>query len=114
HWLRERSQIRRLLDELEHSRTGIKALARPRVLLVEALLSAAYLTVAGIGLYCIIRGVGLTQIPLNQALAVYFLSLAVGLLVPIPVDFGLIELSGAGPPPGGGGAPPPPLRSHPS
>lgn len=95
-WLAERPNIRRLLDELEHSRAGIRALARPRVLLVETLLSVAYLGVAGVGLYCITRGVGLTEVTLDQALAVYCLSLAVGLLVPIPVDFGLIELSGAG------------------
>lgn len=95
-WLAERPNIQRLLDELEHSRAGIRALARPRVLLVEMLLSVAYLGVAGVGLYCITRGVGLSGVTLDQALAVYCLSLAVGLLVPIPVDFGLIELSGAG------------------
>lgn len=94
--LAQRKGIAALLTELRRSREGLRALLRPGVLLVDVLLSAAYLTVAGVGLYCIVRGAGLGQLSLAQALAVYFFSLAIGLLVPIPVDIGLIELSGAG------------------
>ncbi len=94
--LLQRKGIAALVTELRRSRAGMRALLRPDVLLVDVALSAAYLTVAGVGMYCIIRGVGLGQLSLPQALAVYFFSLAIGLLVPIPVDFGLIELSGAG------------------
>jgi glycosyltransferase 2 family protein len=88
--------MRRVLIELHHYRTGARALRRPRVLVVESLLSAAYLSTAALGLYAIIRGFGIGGISLWQAVAVYFFSLAVGLIVPIPVDFGLIEVSGAG------------------
>ncbi|HEX6797075.1 MAG TPA: lysylphosphatidylglycerol synthase transmembrane domain-containing protein [Ktedonobacterales bacterium] len=94
--LARRKGIAALLAELRRSREGLRALLRPGVLLVDVLLSAAYLTVAGIGLYCIVRGAGLGELSVAQALAVYFFSLAIGLLVPIPVDIGLIELSGAG------------------
>ena len=94
--LLQRKGIATLVTELRRSREGLRALLRPDVLLIDAALSAAYLSVAGVGLYCIVQGVGLGQLSLPQALAVYFFSLAVGLLVPIPVDFGLIELSGAG------------------
>lgn len=94
--LLQRKGIVALSAELRRSRAGMRALLRPDVLAVDMALSAAYLTVAGMGMYCIVRGVGLGQLSLPQALAVYFFSLAVGLLVPIPVDFGLIELSGAG------------------
>ena len=86
----------RVLVELHHYRTGARALRRPRVLIVESLLSAAYLSTAALGLYAIMRGFGIGGISLWQAIAVYFFSLAVGLIVPIPVDFGLIEVSGAG------------------
>lgn len=94
--LLQRKGIAALIAELRRSRAGMRALLRPNVLLVDVALSAAYLIVAGLGMYCIVRGVGLGQLSLPQALAVYFFSLAIGLLVPIPVDFGLIELSGAG------------------
>jgi uncharacterized membrane protein YbhN (UPF0104 family) len=94
--LRRRRWVAALLAELHLSRAGLRALLRPKVLAVNVVLSAAYLTVAGVGLYCITRGTGLSQISLSEALAVYFFSLAIGLLIPIPIDFGLIELSGAG------------------
>jgi uncharacterized protein (TIRG00374 family) len=95
-WLARHTATRRVLAELEHYRIGARALLRPRVLMVESALSAGYLSTAAVGLYCIIRGFGIGGISLWQAAAVYFVSLAVGLILPIPVDFGVIELSGAG------------------
>jgi uncharacterized membrane protein YbhN (UPF0104 family) len=41
------------------------------------------------------RGLGI-QLPLGGALAVYFFSLAFSLIFPLPVDIGVLEVSGVG------------------
>ena len=95
-WFTRARVGRRFLAELEHYRGGVRALARPRVLAVETFLCASYLLTAAVGLYVIARGLGVTGLSLWQAAAVYFFSLAVGLILPLPVDFGVIEVSGIG------------------
>jgi len=59
-------------------------------------LCAVYLVIAGIGLHVITHGLGLGNVTLGQALAVYFFSLAIGLIIPIPMDIGLTEFGGVG------------------
>ncbi|HST90368.1 MAG TPA: lysylphosphatidylglycerol synthase transmembrane domain-containing protein [Ktedonobacterales bacterium] len=95
-WFTRARATQRFLAELEHYRGGVRALARPRVLGVETVLCAIYLLTAAVGLYVIARGLGVTGLSLWQAAAVYFFSLAVGLILPLPVDFGVIEVSGIG------------------
>ncbi len=95
-WFTGARPAQRFLAELEHYRGGVRALARPRVLAVETFLCAIYLLTAAVGLYVVARGLGVTSLSLWQAAAVYFFSLAVGLILPLPVDFGVIEVSGIG------------------
>lgn len=95
-WFTRARPAQRFLAELEHYRGGVRALACPRVLGVETFLCAIYLITAAVGLYVIARGLGVTSLSLWQAAAVYFFSLAVGLILPLPVDFGVIEVSGIG------------------
>ena len=95
-WVARHASLRRVVEELDHYRQGISTIARPRVLSVQTLLSAMYLAAAAVGLYVLAKGAGAGDISLGEAMAVYFFSLAVGLIIPIPVDIGLIEFSGIG------------------
>lgn len=51
-----------------------------------------YLTIAGIILYVVLRGVGLDEVTFGQALGVFFLSLAAFLISPLSV--GMMEVRG--------------------
>lgn len=82
--------------ELRQFARGVKKLLRWRTLLISYLLSAAYLVTAGGILYVILVGIGWGTTPFGEVLAVYFFSLAFGLIFPLPVDFGVTELSGVG------------------
>ncbi len=95
-WMREYKTTVALLEGLTHFREGAVALLRLRVLASVIALSAIYLVVAGVGLYVIARGLSITGLPLGEALAVYFFSLGIGLIIPIPIDLGLTEISGIG------------------
>lgn len=95
-WAAQHPSLRRVVEELDHYRQGIGTIARPRILSIQALQSALYLSAAAVGLYVLAKGAGAGDISLGEAMAVYFFSLAVGLIVPIPVDIGLIEFSGIG------------------
>lgn len=95
-WAVRHPGMRRVVEELDHYRQGIGAIARPRILSIQTLLSAMYLSAAAVGLYVLAKGAGAGDISLGEAMAVYFFSLAVGLIVPIPVDIGLIEFGGIG------------------
>jgi len=95
-WMTERSGTRALLEGLGRFREGAAALLRPRILASVIALGAIYLVVAGFGLYVIARGLGIGGLTVGEALAVYFFSLAIGLIIPIPVDIGLTEVSGIG------------------
>ena len=95
-WMLEHTNMRAFLVGLAHFRTGAAALLRPRILASVFALGAFYLVVAGVGLYVIEQGLGIGGMTLGEALAVYFFSLAIGLIIPIPIDLGLTEVSGIG------------------
>lgn len=93
-WARRRRISRSLVHELRLFRAGTARLANPRTLALQVAFGATYLILGAAALYMIVLGLGVTGIAFPRVLAVYFFSLAVGLLIPIPVDLGLIELSG--------------------
>jgi uncharacterized membrane protein YbhN (UPF0104 family) len=90
--LLEMPAFQRALDEVRQFRAGAAALWHPRVLAAQAALGALYLLAAGTTLYAVLRGLGLAQVTLWQALAVFFFSLAFFLISPVSV--GMIEVSG--------------------
>ena len=65
-----------------------------RALGPAAALSAAYIAIAALELWAIAAGLGLHGIGFTQALIVYAFALAAGLIIPVPIDLGLTELSG--------------------
>lgn len=85
-----------ITGELRQFVRGARKLMRWRTLLISYLLSAAYLVTAGGILYVILAGIGWSATPYGEVLAVYFFSLAFGLIFPLPVDVGVTELSGVG------------------
>ena len=91
-WLRGRAVFQRALNEIRQFRAGAVALLHPRVLVVQSILGALYLTVAGTVLYVVLRSLGMGQVTLGQALGVYFFSLAFFLISPVSV--GMLEVSG--------------------
>jgi glycosyltransferase 2 family protein len=95
-WMLQREKMRVALRELRTFRDGAAELLRPRVLAVELIFGAIYLVLAGLSLYVVMAGLGIQSASIWQAVAVYFFSLAVGLLIPLPVDIGLIEMGGIG------------------
>lgn len=89
-------RVRIALEELRQFRTGGVQILRPRVLLPAALFSATYLALGGLGLAMLAWGLGLQQVTLGQALAVYFFSLAFATIIPLPMDLGSTEMGGVG------------------
>ncbi|MBF6591054.1 MAG: flippase-like domain-containing protein [Ktedonobacterales bacterium] len=87
-------RFRAILGELRLFKTSTALLANPRTLPAQVACGAAYLVLGATALYFLLLGLGVSGVSFPQALAVYFFSLACGLLIPIPVDIGLIELSG--------------------
>ncbi len=95
-WIRSHVALRTALEEFGRFQRGIATLMRPRPLLLETLFSGSYLLVAGTGLYVLAIGLGLPRLPYWQIVSVYLFSLAAGLILPLPVDLGVVEVSGVG------------------
>jgi len=95
-WIREHKAMVKVMDELQRFKEGAADLFHPRILLIEALLSATYLILAGAALYIVVRGLGIGAASFWQVLAVYFFSLAFSLIFPLPVDIGVLEVSAVG------------------
>jgi uncharacterized protein (TIRG00374 family) len=95
-WMTRHELTRTLLLELRRFRRGVAALIRPRPLATEAGLSAVYLLAAAGAMYLLALGLGVDQISYWQMLAIYMFGVTAGLILPLPVDLGVVELSGAG------------------
>ncbi|HKV85757.1 MAG TPA: lysylphosphatidylglycerol synthase transmembrane domain-containing protein [Ktedonobacterales bacterium] len=94
-WMQRRKAWRTVLQELRNFWTGAKQILHPRVLILASLLGALYLMIAGSALYLVTRGLGI-NLSIWGAWAVYFFSLAFSLIFPLPVDIGVLEVSGVG------------------
>jgi uncharacterized membrane protein YbhN (UPF0104 family) len=95
-WVLAHASMRRVREEWRQFRTGALALVQVRLLVLQALLSILYVSIAGTGLYVVVRGLGIDTVTLWQVLAVYLFSLAAALISPLPLDLGVIEVSGVG------------------
>ena len=85
-----------ITDEVRRFRAGAVALVQPRILALQVLFAALDLLVGGTVLYLAVRGLGIGHVSFWQALDVSCFSLAFALISPIPLDIGLIEVSGVG------------------
>ncbi len=87
--------VQNAMGELRQFVQGEATLLHPQVLAVCSLACAAYLVLAGLALYVVILGLGLSGITWYEALSASFFSLAVSTIIPLPVDLGSTEVSGA-------------------
>ncbi|MGH2487183.1 MAG: lysylphosphatidylglycerol synthase transmembrane domain-containing protein [Ktedonobacterales bacterium] len=94
-WMQRRKAWRTVLQELRNFLKGSKQILHPRVMILASLLGAVYLLIAGSALYLVTSGLGI-NLSLWGAWAVYFFSLAFSLIFPLPVDIGVLEVSGVG------------------
>ena len=95
HWMMEHNWSKKIYAELKQLGEGAKDLLHWRTLIVMYLITVVYLLIAGGALYFVARGIGV-DLAYGATLAVYFFGLAVSLIFPLPVDFGVAEISGTG------------------
>lgn len=97
-WIRRRDRLHsgweKAAGALRQFGKGASTVLRWRVLAICYVLAMAYLIAGAAALYIGLLGVGDTGAAFPAVLAVYFFSLTVGLLFPLPLDLGVIELSG--------------------
>lgn len=94
-WVTRHKWSRKAYEELKQFGEGAKDLLKWRTLAVVYLNTLIYLLMAGGALYFVAHAVGV-DLAYGPALAVYFFGLAVSLIFPLPIDFGVAEISGTG------------------
>ena len=75
---------------------GARSFVSLRLLLVGFVLAVVYLAAAGTQYYVVIRGLGIGNVSYWHAVSAYLFGLGVGLIMPVPTDIGIQELSGLG------------------
>ena len=93
-WLARQQRVRDALAVVTQFRAGALALCRPAVLVRGGALGTIYLVLGGSALYLVLRGLGIDSVSWWEVLAVYFFTLAVALIFPLPVDIGVDEVGG--------------------
>lgn len=94
YWMRQWHLLAALSTHAHLFLKGMRDLLKPRVLVVSGALSAFYLCDAAVGLWVLGHALGMTSMGIQEAVVVYMFSLAMGLIIPLPVDLGITELSG--------------------
>jgi uncharacterized membrane protein YbhN (UPF0104 family) len=95
-WLTRQRMVRAALDQVMQFRVGASALMQPRVLVAAVPLGALYLLLGSSTLYLVLRGLSMDSVSWDHVLAVYFFSLAAGLILPLPIDIGVTEVGAVG------------------
>lgn len=75
---------------------GAKRFVSPKLLTVGFGLAVVYLAAAGTQYYLVLRALGIGTVSYWHAVSAYLFSLGVGLILPVPTDLGVQELSGVG------------------
>ena len=91
-WVTRHKSLRTALEEFHRFRDGARDILHPRTLAVASALGALYLTIAAFALYIVTLGLSI-PVPVTGALSAYYFSLAIGLIFPLPVDIGILEIS---------------------
>jgi uncharacterized protein (TIRG00374 family) len=99
-WIQRHQRARKFwegtTEQLHAFGNGAKNIIHAESVGISLGLATIYLIAAGGILYLSLEGIGWTRTPFLPVLAVYFFSLAFGLIFPLPVDIGVTELSGVG------------------
>jgi uncharacterized membrane protein YbhN (UPF0104 family) len=89
-WIGQHRILDRVREEFARLREGAAALAQPRVLIATLLLGAVYVFLDGVGLYVVVRALGIGGISMWQAVAVRCFGLAFYIVL------GSLEAAGVG------------------
>lgn len=93
----ERSPIRlyaALADQVIRFRDGLERIARPRILATTTGLTAALVLLEGLALYMVARSLRIDGLSVTGALAAYYFSIGVALMIPIFTNLGTLEAGG--------------------
>ena len=93
-WLTGRRRYSAFAGEVVRFRIGLARLADARTLAMTAALSAAYVVLEGMGLYMVAHALRLDRLGLPPALAAYYFSIGVALIIPIFTNLGTLEAGG--------------------
>lgn len=93
-WLTRRDSVQRTLDGMDKLRHGLVKLLRLDVLGVSLLAAVACELLAAGALLILMRGIGEADLPFRQTLTAHGFSVALALSLPLPIDFGALEVSG--------------------
>jgi lipoprotein signal peptidase len=95
-WMMRWGWMRMAMAELRQFARGEATLLHPHVLGIATGLGALYLLLGGTGLWLIAMGMNIPDVSWPQLIAVYCFSIAFAAIVPLPMDFGSVEVSGTG------------------
>lgn len=95
-WMMRWGWMRMAMAELRQFVRGEATLLRPAVLGMATVLGAVYLLLGGTGLWLVAVGMGIPDVSWPQLIAAYCFSIAFAAIVPLPMDFGSVEVSGTG------------------
>lgn len=95
-WVASHRLVRQLAGEVIRFREGLSRMANARVLATAAGLSAGFVLLEGLSLFLVARALRLDAVSIPVALATYYFSLGVALIVPIFTNLGTLEAGGVG------------------
>jgi uncharacterized membrane protein YbhN (UPF0104 family) len=95
-WLGKKKLFRWASEQWKTFSQGAAAFVTPRRLAVGLALSATYLAAAGTQYYVVIRAIGHDHVGYFDAVAAYLFGLGAGLILPVPTDIGVQEITGLG------------------
>ncbi len=95
-WLANKQFFRWAAEQWKTFSQGAAAFVTPKRLGVGLALAAAYLAAAGTQYYVVIRAIGHDHVGYFDAVAAYLFGLGAGLILPVPTDIGVQEITGLG------------------
>jgi uncharacterized membrane protein YbhN (UPF0104 family) len=75
---------------------GAETFVTPKSMAIGLGLAVIYLAAAGTEYYIVIRALGNTSVSIWSAISAYLFGLGVGLILPVPTDIGVQEITGVG------------------
>ena len=93
-WVTGRRLYAALADQVIRFRDGLERIAQPRILATTTGLTAALVLLEGLALYMVARSLRIDGLSVTAALAAYYFSIGVALIIPIFTNLGTLEAGG--------------------
>lgn len=95
-WLAKRTFFQWMSEQWKTFVQGAETFVTPTSLAIGVTLAAIYLAAAGTQYYIVIRALGNNHLSLWDGISAYLFGLGVGLILPVPTDIGVQEITGVG------------------